>query len=150
MTPTERVDTAAIITRLAEMFPQAFSVYEGRRRPLAIGIRDQIAERVGDAITPDELSAALRAYTRNPGGYLRAMARGGARIDLEGNPAGMIIAEQAAAATKAVAAHWARVAARKAAARMACAEPEPRPAAPSPAPETPAGPKRLGLLIFGN
>jgi ProP effector len=123
MKSQEHVDVAAITTRLAELCPKAIFVYEQRRQPLAIGIRAQISERVGDATTPDELNAALRAYTRNVG-YLRAMARGGVRIDLEGEPAGMITAEQVASAARGVAAHWARKAARKAAARMACSSSE--------------------------
>ena len=56
-----------IVMRLAELFPQTFAVYEQRTRPLAVGIRAAISERVVDAITPDELNAALRAYTRNVG-----------------------------------------------------------------------------------
>jgi sRNA-binding protein len=55
----KRVDVVAIITRLAELCPKVIFVYEARRRPLAIGIRDVILAKVGDRITPDELSAAL-------------------------------------------------------------------------------------------
>jgi ProP effector len=125
------VDVVAIITRLAELCPKAIFVYEQRRRPFAIGIRDQIAERVAGALTPDELKLALRAYTRNVG-YLRAMAQPGAmRIDIEGNEVGAVTPAQAASAAKAVAAHWARQAARKAATRREAA---PRPVHSSPAP----------------
>jgi sRNA-binding protein len=114
MKSQERVDTAAIITRLAELFPKAISVYEQRRQPLAVGIRDAILAKVGDRITLQELNAALRAYTRNIG-YLRAMARPGAlRIGLAGEPDGAVTAEQMVSAAKAVAAHWARQAERKA------------------------------------
>jgi ProP effector len=137
MSTTERVDTTPIIARMAELCPQCISVYEQRRKPLAVGIRDKIIERVGDAIKPDDLAAALRSYVRNPY-YLRAMAQPGAmRIDIEGNPVEAVAPAQAASAAKAVAAHWARVSQRKAAARMACAEPEapaPRPVHSSPAP----------------
>ena len=44
---------------LAELYPNAFVVYEARRRPLKIGIRDDIAARVNGAIEPHELSLAL-------------------------------------------------------------------------------------------
>ena len=135
-------DAQAVIMRLAELCPKAIFVYEGRRRPLKIEIYEDLAAKVAGSITPDEVKLALRAYTRNPG-YLRAMARGGPRIDLEGNPAGMITAEQTASAAKGVAAHWARKAARKAAARLACSSSET--SAPAPIPETPSGSKRLGL-----
>jgi sRNA-binding protein len=112
-TQQERVDVAAITMRLAELCPKLIFVYEGRRRPLQIGIRDQILERVAGSITPEELKLALRAYTRNAG-YLRAMAQPGAmRIDIEGNPVDAVTPAQSASAAKAVAAHWARQAARK-------------------------------------
>jgi sRNA-binding protein len=133
MKSQEPVDTAAIITRMAELCPKAIFVYEGRRRPLAIGIRDQIIERVAGSLTPEEVKLALRAYTRNPGGYLRAMARGGVRIDIEGNPVGAVTSQQQVSATKAVAAYFARQAARKAAARAASA-PSTDPVHSSPAP----------------
>ena len=108
-----------IVMRLAELFPQTFAVYEQRRRPLAVGIRAAISERVGDAITPDELNAALRAYTRNVG-YQKALAQPGAmRIDCDGNEVTPVTVEQQTSAAKAVASHWARVAERKAAARLA-------------------------------
>jgi hypothetical protein len=72
MSTTERVDVAAIIAGLAELCPKAVFVYERRRRPLKIGIYEDLAAKVAGSITPDELKLALRTYTRNPG-YLRAM-----------------------------------------------------------------------------
>jgi ProP effector len=143
---TERVDVTAITMRLAELCPACICVYEKRRRPLQVGIRDQIIARVGDLIAPEELNIAMRAYVRSIG-YLTAVARGDARIDLAGEPAGETTPEQRAAAAKAVASYWARVAERKAKARAACAEPEspvPRPVHSSPAPMS-EKPKRLGL-----
>ena len=52
----------AAIAILAELYPNAFVVYEARRRPLKIGIRDDIAARVNGAIEPHELSLALGRY----------------------------------------------------------------------------------------
>jgi ProP effector len=119
MTTTERVDVTAITTRLAELLPKCISVYEGRRRPLRVGIYEDIVAKVGDSIAPDDIKHALRAYTRNIG-YLRAMAQPGAmRIDIEGDPVDAVTPEQAASAAKGVAAHWARTAARKKARREA-------------------------------
>jgi ProP effector len=89
-------DPTDIITILAEWFPQAFSVYEARRRPLKVGIRHDILERTGGAIDPRELSHALSVYTANLS-YLQRSARPGAiRIDLDGQPAGEVTREQAA------------------------------------------------------
>jgi ProP effector len=143
----KRVDTTPIIARMAELCPQCIFVYEGRRQPLKTGIYADIIAKVAGAITPDELKLALRSYVRNIG-YQKAMARPGAmRIDIEGNPVEAVAPEHMASAAKAVAAHWARQAERKAAARMACAEPEApasRPMHLSAAPMS-EKPKRLGL-----
>jgi sRNA-binding protein len=42
---------AAVIALLAELFPECFSVYEGRRRPLKIGIHRDILAAVDGALT---------------------------------------------------------------------------------------------------
>jgi sRNA-binding protein len=136
MNTTERVDVAAIITRLAALCPKLIFVYEGRRRPLAIGIRDLIIAKVGDHIKPHELSLALGSYYRSDG-YLRAMMRPGAqRIDIEGNAVGAVSPEHAAGAAKGLAARLLRKKARR--------EAMPRPVHSSAAPMS-EQPKRLGL-----
>ena len=43
-------DAVPVITLRAELFPSCFFVYEGHRRPLKIGIRDDIAAQVHGAI----------------------------------------------------------------------------------------------------
>jgi ProP effector len=91
---TQPTDTIAI---LAEWFPKTFWIYEGRRRPLKVGIHIDIIERTAGAIEPKELGRALRYYTANTG-YLRSASRPGAvRVDLDGQPAGVVTPEQAAA-----------------------------------------------------
>jgi ProP effector len=75
---------AAVIALLAEQWPKAFSVYEGRRRPLKVGIHNDIL-----SITPPELGKALGAYVANRV-YLDRMRAGAVRIDLDGNPAGAV------------------------------------------------------------
>jgi hypothetical protein len=62
---------------LAERWPRAFAVYQYRRRPLKIGIDNDIAAAAG-AITTDELKAALRFYCGNIG-YLLACREGAER-----------------------------------------------------------------------
>jgi sRNA-binding protein len=104
---------------------------ETRRLPLEIGIRDKIIAT--GAIEPDQLKLALQCYCRSEG-YLRAMARGGIRIGLAGEPVGAVTPEQAAGAAKGLAIRKARKA-RKAEERK-CSEKETA---------MPAGPKRLGL-----
>ncbi len=135
MNSQERVDIPAVVRLLAELCPKVIFVYEGRRRPLAIRIRNQLIAKA--AITPEELKLALQSYCGSDG-YLRAMSRPGAqRIDLEGNPVGAVTPEQAAGAAKGLAARLARRKARK-------AEERPRPVHSSPAPMS-ERPKRLGL-----
>src|SRR5262245_47603897 len=97
---------AAAIVLLAEAFPHCFSVYEGRRRPLKIGIHKDIPAAVDGALTPIELSRALGGYCANSV-YLRNSRAGAPRIDLDGNPAGIVTVEQSQRA-------MARLAARKA------------------------------------
>jgi sRNA-binding protein len=96
----------AAIALLAETFPKCFSVYEGRRRPLKIGIHNDILGAVDGALTPLELSKAMGAYCANSA-YLRSSQEGAQRIDLDGNPAGTVTADEEAHAK-------ARLAARKA------------------------------------
>ena len=96
--PKPREITAdAVLALLTETFPRCFSVYERRRKPLKVGIDRDILERLGGAIAPNELSSALRSYTSNRL-YQLAMRDGAPRIDLDGNPAGSVTAEQAEAA----------------------------------------------------
>lgn len=84
---------AAVIALLAETFPKCFSVYEGRRRPLKIGIHTDILAAVDGALTPLELRKALGVYCAN-GAYLHSSQEGAQRIDLDGNPAGIVTAEE--------------------------------------------------------
>jgi ProP effector len=79
----------AIIELLAETFPNAFAVWERRRRPLKVGIHDDILVKLGGTIAPQELSIALCFYTANAG-YLTALRTGTPRVDLDGSPAGTV------------------------------------------------------------
>jgi hypothetical protein len=84
----------AVLELLAGRWPLCFFVYEARRRPLKIGIRDEILSALNGAVTPKELGGALRHYTGNRR-YLRHSIAGAARIDLDGNPCGVVTAEGA-------------------------------------------------------
>ena len=76
---------------LAERFPQCFAVNETGRLPLKIGVREDIIAH--DIIPPRQLRLALRAYCRNPV-YLQSIRAGAKRIDLDGNLAGIISADE--------------------------------------------------------
>jgi sRNA-binding protein len=84
----------AVIALLAERWPQCFSVYEKRRKPLKLGIHIEILAALGDAVTPSELSVALGIYCRN-GVYLCRCSEGAPRIGLNGNCTGHVTAEEA-------------------------------------------------------
>ena len=67
-------------------------------QPLRIGIHLEVAERAPDLATPlGLLRSALAAYVKHPQ-YSEGFIEGAARIDLDGNPAGIVTAQQAAAA----------------------------------------------------
>jgi len=76
----------ALIAELAEAFPQTFFVDRVRRRPLKIGIRNDIlAARPG--LEPRDLGLALKIYV-SCFGYQRQLANGTDRVDLNGEIAG--------------------------------------------------------------
>ena len=91
-----------IIELLAERWPLAFAVYEQRRQPLQLQIRDQILAALGDAVTLGELSAALGYYTGNYV-YLKRTQVGTPRIGLDGQPAGNVTEDEAAHAAEVLA-----------------------------------------------
>lgn len=137
----KRADAEAAIALLVELFPRAFVIYEQRRQPLKIGIYDDIIAKTNGAIAPSELGLAMRLYCRNTG-YLQAVARAAARVDLDGNPVGAVSAEQSAQA----AAELKIRAQRRNKQRQQKADA----AKPTPTPVTPCAivepePKRLGL-----
>src|SRR5215467_13279729 len=109
------VATAAIAL-LAELYPKCFSIYEGRRRPLKIGIHKDILAAVDGVITPAELHGALGTYCRNPV-YLGHMGKGAERLDLNGEPAGVVTDDEEARAKATLAGIRAKQEARAAAAK---------------------------------
>ena len=64
-------------------------------RPLAVGIRSQIVELLGDQYEPWLIAKLCRWWTGRPD-YLTAVAEGGHRINLDGSQAGEITASQRA------------------------------------------------------
>jgi ProP effector len=116
----DRASVNAVIELLAETFPNCFHVYEQRRWPLKIGINNEILAALDGAVTPGELGAALRIYTSNRV-YLRRLTVGTVRLGLDGQPAGLVEADE-----------------------IPPNVPKWKPA-PQPSPKPTAAPKRLGL-----
>jgi ProP effector len=102
-TQDEISNATALIGQMAERWPKCFAIFERRRKPLKLGIHNDIDV----AVTPEELGLALRLYVSNPR-YLRSMRAGADRIDLDGNPAGTVTESEAAAAAHQLARRVAR------------------------------------------
>jgi ProP effector len=89
------------IAALADLFPKTFTAERWKpHKPLKIGIHtDLIAAGI---LTPREVRNALAAYTKHRM-YLAAVAAGGFRFDLNGNPAGEVTSVEAAHALESLA-----------------------------------------------
>ena len=86
----------ALIVTLTERFPKAFPADHQAIRPLKIGIDQDIRTACPD-LDEKVLRHVLGSHTRRLS-YLKALARGGERIDLDGNPVEAITAEACAQA----------------------------------------------------
>ncbi|MCW9697938.1 RNA chaperone ProQ [Avibacterium sp. 20-129] len=108
-----------IIAYLAEKFPRCFFL-EGEARPLKIGIFQDLAEALADdeKVSKTQLRQALRLYTAG-WRYLYACKEGAERVDLQGNPAGVLEKEHAEHAAQKLAESKAKVAEKRAAERAA-------------------------------
>jgi ProP effector len=109
---------SAVIALLAERYPKCFSVYHGRRRPLKLKIHLDIQAALDGAITPAELHRALGIYCSNPA-YLGHTRTGAWRLDLDGNPTGIVTADEEAHAKATLASIRAKKEVRTATAKAA-------------------------------
>src|SRR5712672_3211197 len=85
------------IELLAELFPQTFIAEKWQQhKPLKIGIDSDLVER--GVLTAAECARVLGRYCCGRRAYQVALAGGGPRFDLDGQPSGEVtIAEQEAA-----------------------------------------------------
>ncbi|AJI93776.1 RNA chaperone ProQ [Yersinia ruckeri] len=139
-----------VIAFLAERFPLCFTA-EGEARPLKIGIFQDLVERVQgeESLSKTQLRSALRLYTSS-WRYLYGVKVGAERVDLDGNPCGVLEEQHVEHARKQLEEAKARVQAQRAeqqakkreAAIAAGETPEPRrprPAGKKPVPRREAG-----------
>ncbi|MGP2425411.1 RNA chaperone ProQ [Yersinia sp. 2538 StPb PI] len=139
-----------VIAFLAERFPLCFTA-EGEARPLKIGIFQDLVERVQgeENLSKTQLRSALRLYTSS-WRYLYGVKVGAERVDLDGNPCGVLEEQHVEHARKQLEEAKARVQAQRAeqqakkreAAIAAGETPEPRrprPAGKKPVPRREAG-----------
>src|SRR5262245_38220510 len=78
------------INLLCERFPKAFARFEQRRQPLKVGIHLDLAVL---GLPEKDLARALRIYVCNRV-YRDRLRVGATRIDLNGEPAGVVTPEQ--------------------------------------------------------
>lgn len=104
---SKRMRTLTVRAALATCFPKCF-VPKGdtRKRPLKIGIRADLLAALPE-IDPRDLRDTLIDYCQGPS-YRAVLTAGAVRIDLEGNPAGEVTAEEAESAAESVATFEAR------------------------------------------
>jgi ProP effector len=82
----------AIIEQLAKRWPRCFVLRRDRRRPLKIGIHDDIVAQLDVAlpgVSLDELKRAMCHYVRNSA-YHSKLTLGAERIDLDGAAVGVV------------------------------------------------------------
>lgn len=82
---------------LLEQLQVEFAVFRDYK-PLAIGIHKQLIERKPD-LDKNKVRAALHGHTASTR-YLKALTQGSPRLDLDGQPAGEVTAEQQEVAVK--------------------------------------------------
>lgn len=99
---------------MAERFPLCFTA-EGEARPLKIGIFQDLVERVQgeENLSKTQLRSALRLYTSS-WRYLYGVKVGAERVDLDGNPCGVLEEQHVEHARKQLEEAKARVQAQRA------------------------------------
>lgn len=119
-----KLSNKEIIAYLAEKYPLCFSL-EGEAKPLKIGLFQDLAEDLkdDDKVSKTQLRQALRQYTSN-WRYLHGCRLGAERVDLQGNPAGVLEQEHADHAAQQLAEAKAKFAEKRAAERVA--DPKPK------------------------
>jgi ProP effector len=101
----DAVRADAVIAALARLWPNRFSVLESRRKPLAVGIHEELHRQLEPMIRTGRISGrdiviALRRYAANPCYLYFCTHEGAARVGLNGRPCGTVSAEQAARARR--------------------------------------------------
>jgi sRNA-binding protein len=83
MSKSNRPRGSEIIGLLVGRYPKCFFTYEAKRKPLKVGILNDLLARLDSVITRHELVAGLHFYCNNLT-YLRKCTLHAGRIDLDG------------------------------------------------------------------
>ena len=129
----------AAIAQLTERFPAVFT--QTGRRPLKIGIHGELLALGFDRKL---VVVALRSYCGSSG-YLSALRDGAARIGLDGQPTGVVTAEEEKIAAAQLTGKLARAKKRRLAAAAEGAKPALEVTVRAPALASSGGPRRLSL-----
>ena len=148
MTEVQKLtDNKEIIAYLADKFPLCFSV-EGEAKPLKLGIFQDLSEALKDdeRVSKTQLRQALRQYTSN-WRYLYGFKLGAQRVDLQGNPAGVLEQEHVDYAAQQLAEAKAKVAEKRKAERAAKAAEAPKKRPPRQAKANSNAPRKNKLVL---
>lgn len=85
------------LPQLAEKYPRAFFADGRERKPLKVGIHQDILADADNTLAAYQLTSALRWYT-GAYAYQCKLTEGTPRIDLQGEVSGKVTADDAAAA----------------------------------------------------
>jgi ProP effector len=99
MSKATRAAHAAALALLADRFPHVFAVDPKLRKPLKVGIADDLAAALDGVISRRQLAFALAAYCDSVS-YLMNCTLGAERVDLNSNAAGTVTAAEAAYAAR--------------------------------------------------
>ena len=83
-----------LISGWAEKYPRCFAVLGHKRRPLKIGIFEDLLAAMNGSATSKDVGLALCIYTSNRG-YIGALRAGAPRINLAGEAVGIVTAKEA-------------------------------------------------------
>jgi ProP effector len=89
----KRTDITEVIDELVERFPRAFFADPSQMKPLAVGVKEKILQQMS-TLAPKTVADALRRYAGSSD-YLKATVEGAARMDLDGQAAGVVTKGQA-------------------------------------------------------
>jgi ProP effector len=95
LTRAQAARAEAVIMVLARLWPFCFSVFEQRRKPLKIGIRNDLIVQLQPmiakrGISEQDIANALFRYTSNPCYRWTCSKPSIARVDLDGCPNGVV------------------------------------------------------------
>jgi ProP effector len=92
--PDPRAPADEVIASLAARYPKAIFVEPELRRPLKVGVFEDLWAALAGTVTPKDLSAAIRSYVGCPE-YLRRCTAGAHRINLDGAEWGEVSRDEA-------------------------------------------------------